>query len=145
MIAGGFVRSCIARDRIRDVDYFVANEPKAQKMREQYVRWTKTPDSMIYRTETALTIGNPKEVPIQLIYRFQFDTPADILSWFDFTISQGAIWFGHDQKWRGMCSEALLCRSGSPPADLHPTGTRRPGYPALPADHETCATGLLHL
>jgi hypothetical protein len=105
MIAGGFVRSCIAHDRIRDVDYFVTEEPQAQKMREQYVRWTKTPDSMIYRTDTALTIGNPKEVPIQLIYRFPFDTPADILSWFDFTISQGAIWFGHDQKWRGMCSE----------------------------------------
>ena len=98
MLAGGFVRSCIANETINDIDLFTSNTDKA----ELYAK-TVANGNRIIETENAYTVLGVSKMAIQFINRWTFEKPEDILPSFDFTIAKAVIWF--DGEWKSLCDD----------------------------------------
>jgi hypothetical protein len=98
MLAGGFIRSCIANEPINDIDLFTSNTDKA----ELYAK-TVANGNKIIETDNAYTVLGVSKMAIQFINRWTFDKPEDILPSFDFTIAKAAIWF--DGEWKSLCDD----------------------------------------
>lgn len=97
-LAGGFIRACVANEKVNDVDLFV---PSAECAEQVAVTIANGDESRLYRTANALSIrgGGPM---VQVIHRWTFDRPEDAIASFDFTIAAAAIW--HDgETWRSTC------------------------------------------
>lgn len=54
----------------------------------------------IYKTDNAFTITDLKPV-VQIVFRWVFDKPEDVINSFDFTIAC-AVFFYRDKKWLGL-------------------------------------------
>jgi hypothetical protein len=101
-IGGGFIRSCITGDSINDIDLFVdSNETKnkvAVLLQGERVVKTK-------KTKNALTIM-AKPYPIQVITRWMYPHPKEVLGSFDFTIACAVLWcnpkVGSPHEWCGL-------------------------------------------
>jgi hypothetical protein len=127
VIAGGFIRSCIANEVVNDVDLF----PHSDDIGLVIDRLTKNiTEAKIttYETENAITIHGLK-YPTQVITRWKYDKPADVVLSFDFTIAQSAIWFAGSQ-WSSLCHEnfyadlaAKRLKYTSPQRDEEPGGS----------------------
>jgi hypothetical protein len=87
VIAGGFIRSVIAGEKISDVDLFVDQRARAQAVAVQIAG----PEGRVSETQNALTIAG--RIPVQIITRWTFDSPQAVVASFDFTIARAAIWF----------------------------------------------------
>lgn len=87
--AGGFIRSCIANEPIQDIDLFVPSAEFGRQLAQQIAR---AHGSAIHTTENAITISGPK-TPIQIITRWVFQKPEDVIASFDFTIACAAFWW----------------------------------------------------
>jgi hypothetical protein len=96
VIAGGFIRSVIAREEINDLDLFVDRVDRGRAIAEEIAG----PDGSIFESQNALSIGG--KPPIQVITRWTFDSPRAVVRSFDFTVARAAIWFD-GRKW---CSVA---------------------------------------
>jgi hypothetical protein len=101
-LAGGYIRSCIAREPIADVDLFVSATTDVKgKVRE--LVGTSEPGDLISYTENAATIHwKPR---VQIIHRWTFESATDGIERFDFTIARAAIWFD-GQAWQSVCDES---------------------------------------
>jgi hypothetical protein len=88
VLAGGFIRSCVANEPVNDVDLFVKNPSKAE-----YFAWKLKPEKgKLIKTDNAITItGLPFDV--QIITRWVYECPEFIVPSFDFTVAQAALWF----------------------------------------------------
>jgi hypothetical protein len=86
VVAGGYIRACIAGEKVNDVDCFVRSKEEAKKFAEQL---SKKP----YETDNAFTCRSVGGVTVQFIHRWTYDTPWSIMSSFDFTIAMAGIWF----------------------------------------------------
>lgn len=106
-IAGGFIRGVVAKEELSDIDLFVPSEQAGRQLafelREQGAGGRQV------QTDNAITLyGGP--LPIQIITRWTFEKPEDLIDSFDFTICQSAIWW--DQvyekdkgKWSSMVGD----------------------------------------
>lgn len=109
MVAGGFVRSVIAGDRIKDVDYFVPDLMTANKMVDFVYGRMRTIEALAqseaprHDTEKAVTIAHKNYPWSQFIHKWVYEDPSEILALFDFTVCQAAFWYGLDKRWRGIC------------------------------------------
>jgi hypothetical protein len=101
-LAGGYIRACIAREPIADVDLFVsATTDVKSKVRE--LVGTSEPGDLISYTENAATIHwKPR---VQIIHRWTFESATDGIERFDFTIARAAIWFD-GSSWQSVCDES---------------------------------------
>ena len=102
VVAGGFVRACVAGEKINDVDVFTYGKEHAKEMAQHIADcYKKKP----IKTDNAITIVcHP--TPIQFITRWTYDSPVDVLSSFDFTVCAAAFWFDHyRQEWCSACTE----------------------------------------
>lgn len=85
-IAGGFIRAVLCSERIKDIDIFVSNSNLAQIV-ENYFNDGKVE---ISKTKNAITIK--RDIPIQIITRWVYSTPKELIDKFDFTICQAVIY-----------------------------------------------------
>jgi hypothetical protein len=89
LVAGGFIRSCVANEPIADIDVFVPSATKAEVLAMEMAEGNA---KKIVRTDNAFTVLR-KGFPIQIIHRWTFETAEACLESFDYTIARGAFWY----------------------------------------------------
>ncbi len=99
-LAGGFIRSCISNEPPSDVDMFAPSKDAA----EAAGRALAGKDHRFIETDNAYTVTGVGRLPIQFIHRWTYQTPADLLPTFDFTIARAAIWCDTG-NWHSLCDE----------------------------------------
>ncbi len=99
-IAGGFIRSCIANERISDIDIFSpsdeASDLCALVLKREYYNTVKT--------DNAITVYGKGRMTVQFIYKWTFEKPEDVLPSFDFTIAKAIIWYD-GVNWQSLCDD----------------------------------------
>lgn len=99
-LAGGFIRAVLNNEEIQDIDLFNESAGVANELACQLSHSLGSDD---YETENAYTV-HYGDLPIQFIHRWTFDNPYALISSFDFTIAQAAIWF-ENGEWQSIaCS-----------------------------------------
>lgn len=100
IVAGGFLRSVIAGEHVNDIDLFIPSYDHALMV----ATGLKTSDrNRILRTDNAITVTGHK-VPIQIIHRWTYERPGDVVASFDFTIASASVWYDEVKKeWCSLC------------------------------------------
>lgn len=107
LVGGGFVRGCVANEKLSDVDVFAPTAQAAKDGAEQLAEKIK---GSLVKTDNAYTVYTPLRLglPVQFIHRWTYETPAQLLESFDFTIARAVIWHvnnpdtPHTRMWRGI-------------------------------------------
>lgn len=94
-LAGGFIRSCIAGEEVKDIDLFAPDKETAKIVADSLAA-----GGDVYTTDNAHTVVVHR-VSVQVIHRWTFTSPRDCMMSFDFTIAQAAIWFSNG--WMSAC------------------------------------------
>lgn len=102
-VAGGFIRSVIAGDEVKDIDLF--GRDKAQLRNIAGALQALRPESKLHETDNALTLLTPNRLPVQFITRWTFDNASQLVDSFDFTVCQAAIWRNRGGEWFTACGE----------------------------------------
>ena len=89
VLAGGFIRACIAGQDVNDIDMF-ASTPKEAEYAADAMKAEL--NGTLFKTDNAYTVKG-LAVPIQYVHRWVFDNPSSVVESFDFTIARAAIWF----------------------------------------------------
>ncbi len=95
IVAGGFVRSCIANEKINDMDLFCDSPEAADVYAKALAKGTK-----IFKTGNAYTVSRKRGVSVQFIHRWSFANALSLLESFDFSIACGAFWY--DKGWQSL-------------------------------------------
>lgn len=93
-IAGGFIRAVIAHEEPSDIDLFVRDRDTAEALATRL----EEDNGELYRvvTDNAITLydhGRLGRIPIQIITRWFYSDPHELVMEFDFTICQAAVWY----------------------------------------------------
>lgn len=111
IIAGGFIRSCIAREELNDVDLFTPTKEGslalANALAPDRDRAKNEAGLLpgIHATDNAYTIPRPRPT-LQVIHRWLFTTPEEAVNSFDFTIARAGIWYDRTcARWKSICAE----------------------------------------
>jgi len=117
MIAGGFIRSVIAGERIIDIDIF---GPSVTVLKQAAQEITISRKGRMHETANAITVLAPPRKPVQFITRWVYANDRDLVEAFDFTIAQTVILYLKERKpddiptnewtepigeWKGFCSD----------------------------------------
>lgn len=103
VVAGGFIRSCIANETINDVDVFCPSKTNALEL----ALTLKVHGERMITTDNAYTITGVG-LTVQIIHRWTFANPLDIVPSFDFTIARAAIWFDKETlEWQSACDPSF--------------------------------------
>lgn len=102
-LAGGFIRATIAGEKPSDIDLL---GPDSIKLMELGLALASEWGAKTHNTDNALTVLSPPRLPVQFITRWVFDSAAQLIAQFDFTIVQACIWFDKDSKtWQSVCNK----------------------------------------
>ena len=102
-VAGGYIRSCVTKEPLNDIDVFSATKEKAKELANRLSMVGKKP----YETDNALTV-KIGPVVVQFIHRWVFTTPTECIASFDFTIAKAAFWWSNeDRHWHSYCEDAF--------------------------------------
>ena len=99
-IAGGYVRSCGNNEPVNDIDMFVRSKDDASAFALELVKGEET---RLHRTDNAISVKRMGPM-IQFVHRWTFETPADAIASFDFTIAAAAFWWD-GVKWQSQCDD----------------------------------------
>jgi len=109
MVAGGFIRSVIAEERISDIDLFGCNMEALKQVAQELAISRRVG---MHTTANALTVLAPPRMPIQFITRWLYTDHEALLNSFDFTVAQAIIKWNSDVaigatlgRWEGWCSD----------------------------------------
>jgi hypothetical protein len=97
-VGGGYIRAAVATEPMNDIDLFVPSKDKG----EQFIK-ELAGEHPYHTTDNAFTFFHAK-MPVQIIHRWTFAAPEDMLKSFDFTIAMAGFWFD-GSKWSSMCHE----------------------------------------
>jgi len=131
-IAGGFIRSILANQDINDIDVFVSDLEVADKV----CNFVMNNFAMNYLgnlrasySENACTLFHAG-IPIQIITKWLYKTPQEVIDDFDFTICQAAIYYHENDGFIGICDNdfypSLYGKElifTSPVGEHHPMGS----------------------
>lgn len=95
VIAGGYIRSVVSGEKVNDIDCFVDSVARAERVAKLVAGRGGT----IHRTQNALTV--PGRYTVQVIHRWVFKSPSEIIRSFDFTIARAALWWDGDD-WQSL-------------------------------------------
>ena len=101
-IAGGFIRSCVANEKINDIDLFVSSNKEGAALAFELNNHEM---HSIHETDNAFTITKYKP-SIQIIHRWVFDCPEKLIESFDFTIAKSVVFY-KDGQWDSLCDESF--------------------------------------
>jgi len=99
-LAGGFIRSCIANEKVNDIDLFSTDEVVAELCATILAGGKYD----ILKTDYAFTVYGKGRVSVQFIHKWSFAKPSDVLPSFDFTIARAMLW-SDGKKWQSLCDE----------------------------------------
>lgn len=100
-LAGGFIRSVIAKEDVQDIDLFVPSKDVAEKLAN-----TLNPQKN-YNTKNAISISKSVYgTPIQIIHRWTFNTPLEVAPSFDFTVAKAVVWWAGN-AWDSYCCDTF--------------------------------------
>lgn len=100
ILAGGYIRSVIAGEEIKDVDLFGDSDEKLSRVATGIL--TMFPDATLLDTQNAITIygGSRQKHTIQLIKRWKYSIASAVVCSFDFSICAAAIqWNDMLKQW----------------------------------------------
>lgn len=107
VVAGGFIRAIVSADTPHDIDIFIDKESNAND-------WTTEVDLSFKSMDMHLLVTNTKDAnaknELQIIWRYKYTEPYQIIDQFDFTVVKAAIWFDegdkdHKPNFVGICHE----------------------------------------
>lgn len=88
-LAGGFIRSTIAGEKVSDIDLFGVSKEELTRLAKDLALSRK---GRCHETDNAITVLSGSRIPVQFITRWTFDFPEALINSFDFTVCQAAIW-----------------------------------------------------
>lgn len=98
ILAGGFIRACVANEKPADIDMFASTKEEAGVIAGLLsAKRNRKPIT----TDNAITIPGPG-LALQFIHRWTFSSLDECIQSFDFTIASAAIAFV-EGKWVGKC------------------------------------------
>lgn len=113
-LAGGFVRAIIAGEKPSDIDLL---GPDKLALETHAINLASKRGGRVHKTDNAATVISPPKLPVQMILRWTYSDPAELIKEFDFTIVQVAIWYeltGEPPatgewkgEWKSVCSDAF--------------------------------------
>ena len=89
-VGGGFIRATVAGETPSDIDIFGVD--KDFLIAVANLLSSRRPGSKVHTTKNAVTLLTPDRLPVQFITRWTFQTSADLIKSFDFTVCQAAVW-----------------------------------------------------
>lgn len=89
-MGGGFIRATIAGEQPSDIDLFGTSPELLNSIAT--ILQTRREGSKIHRSKNALTLLTQDRMPVQFITRWTFDAAEALVSSFDFTVCQAAVW-----------------------------------------------------
>lgn len=99
MIAGGFIRACVSREDVNDIDVFTSSKQRAIDVVKWILRAAHRTEAIdgawkesVRETDNAYTL-KLWQTPVQFIHRWSFPDPVHAIQSFDFTISRAAFWY----------------------------------------------------
>lgn len=99
-VAGGFIRASISNEKINDIDIFVDSKETAENVANFFMSrrfgYRSPQDFRRIDTDNAFTILGVTKIPLQVIHRWTFTTPAECIASFDFTVAASAIYWVPD-------------------------------------------------
>lgn len=104
-IGGGFIRETLSGSPPQDIDLFVDTAETASAVEAVLV--AKRPGTKVHRSKNAITLVSDNRLPVQIITRWLFDGPSNLVRSFDFTVCQSAVWRegkSSNSRWRSSCS-----------------------------------------
>lgn len=102
VVAGGFLRSTITGDEVRDIDVFVGDGLRARVLARRVLAAMKLP-AEVYATPNAISLRGTHPM-IQIITRWTYDCLDACLASFDFTIAQAGLMYNRRcEQWDGRC------------------------------------------
>lgn len=101
MLAGGYIRSVIAKEPIKDIDLFISGDrEEAHKIAHRIKDYGY---DEIHSTQHNFTLLSKEKTTVQVIHGFDFYGPMSLLNSFDFNICKAVIWYsGIDLTWQGL-------------------------------------------
>jgi hypothetical protein len=104
ILAGGFLRAIVAREDASDIDLFIPKREMAQPLANQLRdEWASRQPAQLknaamqgvqfWHSDNAITVKGAGKLPIQIIHRWTYDTPAEVVKSFDYTIASAAMYF----------------------------------------------------
>ena len=94
-VGGGFLRACVAGEKAGDVDMFAPSELAAKDAAyflANALREEKADGVRVFKTKNAYTVKGAA-LPIQVIHRWVYATPEELMASFDFTIAMAGFWW----------------------------------------------------
>lgn len=109
-LAGGYIRAMVTGEKVNDIDLFCHskyNSGGIEKIaRDIHHRMSDGKDT-IEKTQNSWTIVSG-DLVVQIITRWQFETPEQCINTFDFTIASAAIWFDKNKdEWSSICHDCF--------------------------------------
>ena len=93
VVAGGVFRAIYENDNIKDIDLFVDSKDTAERLVDDYCIMMGLREVDVQRTKNAINLHIDGEPPIQIITRWMYANPEDVIRSFDFTMAQGSLWW----------------------------------------------------
>jgi len=101
-VGGGFVRATIAGEEPSDIDLFGDDAGALRLIAEMFAK--DRPDARVHKSDNAVTVITPNRLAVQFITRWTFARAVDLVSSFDFTVCQAAVWRDGKQSKSKWCS-----------------------------------------
>lgn len=93
-IGGGFVRAIIANEHVNDIDLFTTDKDSGLAAARFLLNLNEGQDAgrKIHESQNAWTVKGLR-LPVQIIHRWTYTTPEQLMQSFDFTIAMGGFYF----------------------------------------------------
>jgi hypothetical protein len=101
IVAGGFIRSTIAGEKVSDIDFFGKDQPTLRAAAQEICI---ARGGRLHETPNAITVLSGHRIPLQFIMRWTYENAEGVIPSFDFTVCRAALEF-KEEKWRGYCCE----------------------------------------
>jgi hypothetical protein len=89
-VGGGFIRATVAGEEPSDIDLFGSDKAALDSIAT--ILKSRRDGSRLHRTKNAITLITPNRMAVQFITRWTFNSGADLVASFDFSVCQAAVW-----------------------------------------------------
>lgn len=100
-LAGEFIWACVAGEAVADFDLFAPSKDLAELVA------FKLDGARKWTSENAVTVHakEPNTPPTQVIHRWTYARPEDLVESFDFTVAKAAVWCAGTSGWKSTCHD----------------------------------------